>query len=113
MSQPQTMTSDQKLPVGVTILDAGGEPFASLADMPEGYEVSFESSNPEVVGVTVRPDELNADLSSDGIGTATITVSVKDPEGNHLEGSPDETIVTVAHAAPGAANITFGAPEPE
>lgn len=113
MSNPITMTSDQRLPVGVTILDAGGEAFEHFDDLPEGYVVEFKSSNPDVVGVTVRPDGLNADLSSDDVGTSTLTVTVKDPNGNNLPGTPDETVITVAHAAPGSANVTFGAPEPE
>lgn len=113
MAQPQTMTSDQKLPVGVTILDAGGEPFATLEELPAGSVVTFESSNPSVVGVSVRADGLNADLSSDDIGTATITITALKPDGSHLQGSPDVTEVTVSHAVPGAINVTFGAPEPE
>lgn len=110
MGNPITMTSDQKIPVGVTILDKGGEIFATV---PPGHTVTFESSDPSVVGVTVRPDGLNADLSSDNIGVSTVTVSALKPDGTHLGGSPDVTEITVAHAEPGSANITFGAPEPE
>lgn len=110
MAQPITMTSDQKLAVGVTILDKGGEIFETA---PPGYTISFESSDPSIVGVTVRPDGINADLSSDNIGTSTITVTVLKPDGAHLGGSPDSTEITVAHAEAGQANVTFGAPEPE
>jgi hypothetical protein len=110
MAAPMTMTSSQKIPVGVTILDEGGEAFATV---PEGYTVSFESSNPSVVGVSVRPDGLNADLSSDDIGTSTVTVTVIKPDGSHLNGSPDVTDITVVNAAPNSANVTFGAPEEE
>jgi hypothetical protein len=113
MSQPITMTSDQKLAVGVTILDKGGEAFPTFEDLPAGYQVTFESSDPSKVGVTVRPDGLNADLSSDDVGKSTITVSVIKPDGTHLTGSPDATEITVKNAEPGNANITFGAPEPE
>jgi len=110
MANPITMTSDQKLAVGVTILDKGGEAFATV---PPNHAVSFTSSDPSVVGVTVRPDGLNADLSSDNIGTSEVIVSVTKPDGTHLIGSPDATMITVANAEPGSANITFGAPEPE
>jgi len=112
MSQPQTMTSDQKLAVGVTILDKGGEAYASI-DEASGFTVTFESSNTTVLGVVVRPDGLNADLSSDDIGTSTLTITATRPDGTHLIGSPDMTEITVKNAAPGAINVTFGAPEPE
>lgn len=113
MANPQTMMSDQKIPVGVTLLDKGGEAYATLADLPAGSSVTIESSNPTVVGVTMRPDGLNADLSSDDIGTATITITALKPDGSHWGGSPDVTTVNVVHAEPGNVNVTFGAPEPE
>lgn len=110
MASPVTLVSDQKLAIGVTILDKGGEPFASV---PADHTVTFASSDPSIVGVAVRPDGLNADLSSDGIGVATITVSAQKSDGTHLAGSPDTLEVTVIHAEPGAMNLTVGAPEPE
>jgi hypothetical protein len=110
MASPVQLVSDQKLPIGVTILDKGGEPFASP---PPGTTVTFESSDPTIVGVTVRPDGLNADLSSDNIGVATITVSAVKGNGTHLQGSPDTLEVTVINAEPGSMNLTVGAPEPE
>lgn len=113
MGNAITLTSDQKIPVGVTILDKGGEAYASMDDMPAGYEVTFESSDPDVIGVHEREDGLNADLSTDNIGTSTLTVSVKGPDGTHLAGSPDTTEITVRNAEPGSANVTFGAPEQE
>lgn len=113
MSLPQTMTSAQRLPVGVTLLDTGGEAYASLAALPAGSTVTFESSDPTVVGVTMHPDGLNADLSSDNIGTAQITITALKPDGTHWQGSPDVTDVTVVHAEPGAINVTFGAPVAE
>lgn len=112
MSAKQTMTSDQKLPVGVTILDKGGERYNHVNELPPGSVVSIVSSNPSVVGVTMREDGLNADLSSDDIGTAEITIDVV-IDGEHLAGVPDVTEVEVIHAAPGSANVTFGAPGPE
>lgn len=115
MSASQLMTLDQTLPVGVTILGAGTPPvpYASAAELPEGWSVSFESSDATVVGVTVRADGLNADLTSDGIGTATVTVKVTKPDGTFLAGTPDETIVEVRNALPGQANVSFGAPVAE
>jgi hypothetical protein len=107
------MTSDQKLPVGVTILDKGGEIVPTLADLPAGYQVLFESSDPSIVDVNIRPDGLNADLLSDDVGTATITVNVLKPDGTNLAGTPDITDVTVKNAEANSANVTFGAPEPE
>lgn len=113
MSQPQTMNSAEKQTVSVTLLDEGGERYASLADLPAGSTVTFESSNPAVVGVTVREDGLSAVLSSDDIGSSTITVTALKPDGSHWTNSPDVTEVNVVHAAPGAINVTFSAPEPE
>jgi hypothetical protein len=110
MASPITLVSDQKVAIGVTILDKGGEPFASP---PPGTTVTFESSNPSIVGVVVRPDGLNADLSSDDIGVSTITVSAIKGNGTHLEGSPDTLEVTVVNAEVGTMTLTVGAPEPE
>lgn len=110
MASPVTLMSDQKLAIGVTILDKGGEPFASV---PAGYAVSFVSSDASTVGVIVRPDGLNADLSSDNIGVATITVSAQKPDGTHLAGSPDTLEVTVINAEANSMNLTVGAPEQE
>jgi hypothetical protein len=112
MSNQITLTSDQKIAVGVSILDKGGEVIASLADMP-GYTVKIESSNTDILGVTMREDGLNADLSTDGIGKANLTVSTTDENGNHLADSPDVTEITIGNAKPGKQNVTFGAPEPE
>lgn len=110
MASPVTLMSNQKVAIGIGIVDLGGELFA---EKPPGYDVRFESSNPSVVGVAVRPDGLNADLSSDDIGVAVITVSAQRPDGTHLRGSPDTIEVTVINAEPDAMNLTVGAPEPE
>jgi hypothetical protein len=112
MASPQTLTTDQKIPVGVTIFDKGKPP-VPFQTVPDGWDVTFVSSDPAVVRVEERPDGLNADLFSDSVGMATITVSVVKPDGTHLAGSPDVTEVTVKNAEPGNANVTFGAPEPE
>lgn len=115
MGNPQTMMSDKRLPVGVTILDSGTPPapFASIEELPEGSIVTIESSDPDIVGVEMHADGLHADLTSDGIGTSTITISALRPDGSHLANSPSVTEVTVTHAQPGSINVAFGAPEPE
>jgi hypothetical protein len=114
MSASQKMTTAQTLPVGVTLLGQGTPPipYTSLDELP-GWAVTFESSDPSVVGVVVREDGLNADLTSDNVGTATITITVTKPDGTALAGTPDVTEVTVVNALPGNANVTFGAPVDE
>lgn len=111
MASPITLLSDQKVAIGIAVADKGGELFT---EKPAGITVTFESSDPSIVGVVVRPDGLNADLSSDNIGTAVVTVSAtRDADGSHLAGSPDTLEVTVVHAEPDSINLTVGAPEPE
>lgn len=109
-ASPVTLTSAQKLAIGFTILDKGGEAFTFV---PPGHVVTFESSDPSVVGVATRPDGLNADLSSDNVGVAIITASAIKPDGTHMPGSPETLEVTVVHADPDGATFTVGAPEPE
>jgi hypothetical protein len=113
MAEPITMTSAQRVPVGLTILDAGGEKFQTKADLPEGTVITFESSNPNVVGIEELPSGLNAWLTSDDVGTSSITVRALKPDGTDMPGSPDVTEVTVQHADPDSLNVTFGAPEDE
>ena len=110
MANPVQLVSDQKLAIGWTILDAGGEPYT---EVPPGYLIGFSSTDPAIVGVVVRPDGLNADLTTDGIGLARIDASVQKPDGTHLPGSPDSLEVTVVLGEPGSAVFTVGAPEPE
>jgi len=110
------MTSAQKMTIGGTILDKGGEEFATLADWQAedpGAQVTFESSEPTVVGIVVREDGLNADLSSDDVGESTITTTATRGDGTHLSGSPDTMVVTVKNAQAESLNMTVGAPEDE
>lgn len=101
------MTNKQTLPIGVTLLDQDGQPFVAL---PVGATISFVSDNPAVCGVALRPDGMNADITSGLVGTATITI--------HAEGVtppvPDDmVVVTVVNSAPGSLNVTVGAPVDE
>ena len=111
MSGSVALTNKQKVSGGVTILDEDGQPFDAL---PEGVTLSFVSSNPDVVGVAVRPDGMNVDLSTGRNGNATLTVHVEGmtkPDGSPI---PDDvTNITVVNSKPGALNFTLGAPEDE
>lgn len=113
MSQSQFMLSNERKVVAVSILDKGGEVIQDSDQLPAGWKVSFESSNPDVVGIAVRGDGLTADLSSDNIGTSTITISTTRPDGSHLKDSPDVTELEVRAAEPDAQNVTFSEALPE
>lgn len=112
MGNPQTLTTGQKATVGITIMDKGVPP-VPVKVLPPGYDVTFESSDPSIVRIEERPDGLNADVYSDGVGTATVTIKGIRPDGTELNGSPDVTEVTVENAEPDSLNATWSAPEPE
>lgn len=117
MSGSATLTNKQKVSGGVTILDEDKQPFASLADvvaaLPD-FKLTFTSSDPSVIGVAVRDDGLNVDLSTGKNGNATLTVHVdgfKMPNGDPV---PDDvTSVAVVNSKPNALNFLLGAPEEE
>ena len=101
------MTDRQKVAVGCTILDEDGQAYPSL---PEGGTLTFESSNPAVADVVVRPDGLNADIGSGQVGTADITIT---PGGTLASFPVDVVHVNVKLSAPGSLNTSVGAPEAE
>ena len=104
-----SMTDQQKFPLGVTILDADGKPFAALSDIP-GATLDFVSSDPNIVSVAVREDGMNADIGSGNPGTATVTVT---PGGAIANLAGDMVTVQVVNSAPGSINLTVGAPQAE
>lgn len=111
MSGSIQLTNKQKVSGGVSILDEDGQPFTSL---PEGVSLAFTSSDPEVLGVSVRADGMNVDLSTGKNGSAVLTVHVDGmtmPDGSPI---PDDvTNVSVVNSKPNALNFTLGAPEDE
>ena len=107
MSVQATMTDRQSLPVGVTLLDRDGQP---LTELPEGAAIEFVSSNPDVVGVELHEDGMNATLTSGKVGTATVTVRAT----GLATPIPEDTIsVSVTNSAPGSLNLTVGVPVAE
>lgn len=102
-----TMTDRQMVPVGATILDQDGQPYAQL---PAGVTVKFETSDDTILDVEVQPDGMNANIRSDRVGTATITVSV---EGVDPPIPADTVEITVINSQPGSLNLTVGAPADE
>jgi len=101
------MSDQQKVAIGATILDADGQPFAAL---PDGATLSFDSSDPAVAVVTVRPDGMNADIGSGKVGTAVVTITA----GGSISGLAGDVVnVTVKNSVPGSLNLTVGAPESE
>lgn len=101
------MSDKQHCPAGVTILDEDGQPFASL---PDGYTLSFSSSDPSVADFTVGEDGMNGDISSGKVGTATISCSVNAPDGTSQS---DSLSVAVTNSKPGVPNFTAGTPVDE
>jgi hypothetical protein len=106
-----SMTNTQSLAIGVTILDRRGN---TLTKLPAGASIDFVSSDPKIVSVAKRADGMNADLGSENVGTATITVT---PSGlTKADGSPfesDTVEITVTDAAPNSLNTTVGEPTDE
>lgn len=101
------MTDRQTLPIGVTLLDQDGQTFTEL---PTGASITFVSDNPAVCGVVVRPDGMNADITSGQVGTATVTIHA---EGLATPVADDTVVVTVVNSLPGSLNVTVGAPVDE
>jgi hypothetical protein len=101
------MTNRQHVSIGVSILDADGQPFAAL---PDGAQLTFASDTPDVAGVTVQPDGMSADVSSGKVGTAIVTAAYTDAAGNSLS---DSLAVAVQNSAPGSLNLTVGTPADE
>lgn len=103
------MTDQQEVAISVDILDADGQPFESL---PPGSSVTFVSSNPDVLSVTVRPSGLVADIGSGKVGTATIDVTATgfSPP---ISPSSDSVTIQVINSLPGKMNLTVGAPTEE
>lgn len=113
MSNPIQLLTNEKAHVSVTILDKGGNQFQDLADAPAGTTVVFESSDPSVLSIEVRPDGLVADVKTNAVGTATVTVTTTKADGSQMNDSPDVTEVTVAHAEPDRQNVSWSAAELE
>lgn len=104
-----TITTTEKIDVGVTILDRDLQPFATV---PEGAVVEFVSSDPSVISVEIHPDGLNATLRSGVVGTATVTVDAVFPD--NTPDLPSDTVeVTVRNAVAGSINLTLGQPSEE
>jgi hypothetical protein len=101
------LTDKQQVAIGVTLLDADGQPFDAL---PKGVTVSFKVDNPDVALVAVRPDGMNADVGSGKVGTAVIMVAV---DGVDPAIPPDSISVTVVNSKPGSLNLTIGEPSDE
>ena len=103
------MSDRQQVAVGITVFDSAiptPQPYTDVSQYPAGVVTTWESSDPSVANVVVRPDGLNADIFSPGIGTAVITVRTTNlPE--------DTYTVTVSRSAPGSQNPTAGAPTDE
>ena len=113
MAQGQQMMSNQSTPVAVVLKDLGGEVFTHIDELPPGTLITIESSAPTIVGVVMNPDGLSATLTSDDLGTATITVSATKPDGSPWVGSPDNLEITVVHSDPDTMTVMLSAPVPE
>ena len=101
-----TLTDKQHVGAGVSILDADGQPFATL---PDGITVAFSSSDPSVSDFVVGPDGMNGDVTSGKVGSAVITATVTMPD----VVISDTLAVAVVNSVPGSANFTVGTPTDE
>jgi len=102
-----TMNDKQKCAAGVSILDADGQPFATL---PDGVVAAFASSDAAVADFVVDADGMNGTVTSGKVGTATITATVSMPGAADVT---DSISVVVTNSAPGAVNFTAGTPVDE
>lgn len=107
MPTSASLTDRQHVLIGVTILDADGQPFAQL---PDGAQLTFASDTPDVAGVSVQPDGMSADITSGKVGVAVVTAAYTDAAGNSIS---DSLAVAVQNSAPGSLNLTVGVPVDE
>lgn len=107
MPSSLTMTDKQKCSAGISILDADGQPFASV---PDGVTVAFASSDPAVADFVVASDGLNGEITSGNVGSAIVTATVTLPDGQTIN---DTISVAVTNSLPGSVNFTPGTPVSE
>ena len=102
-----TMTNQQHVGAGISLLDADGQPFASK---PDNVSISFESSDPAVALFTPDESGMNGDITSGLVGSSIITVRVGLPDGSELS---DTLAVAIVNSEPGSLNFTVGTPADE
>ena len=104
MPSSVSMTDQQHVAAGITILDKDGQPFA---EKPADVSVSFSSSDPLVADFIVDASGLNGDVTSGKVGSAIISAFVTLADGTSLS---DTLAVAVQNSAFGAISFTVGSP---
>lgn len=99
-----TITNEQKLPISVAPVTAGGKP-AKIAGAP-----LWSSSDINVVTLEVAADGLSAIANAVNAGSATITIAADADLGGGVNQISNTTNIAVTLAQATALNVSVGAP---
>ncbi len=99
------LTDEQQCGLEIELLTAAGNP-GKVDGLPQ-----WSVANPSVCGITVAPDGLSAVISSNGLGTTQVSVTVDADLGTGIRQITGTLDVTVQPAEVVSVGILAGVPQ--